>query len=69
MLQTELLIDNKALLNIIVDAIDCNVETIDVKEEVWLHYSVYYHWIVVSVYVHTETVDAYMQLYSLQEFP
>lgn len=42
-LQTKLLIDNESFLGVIVDAVDCDIETVDIEEEVWLDDAVDYH--------------------------
>lgn len=66
--QAKLLVDNKTLLDIIVDAIDCNVQTIDIKQEIRLHYPVDDNRIVFSVNVYPQSVHSHMQLNSLHEF-
>ena len=67
-LQTELLVDNKTLLHIIIDAVDCYVQAVNVKQKVGLHNPVYNHGVIVRVYVDSKTIYSHMQLNTLQEF-
>jgi len=67
-LQTELLVDDKTLLHIIIDAVHCYVQAVNVEQKVGLHNPIYNNGVVVRVDIHSKTVHSYMQLNTLQEF-
>ena len=65
MLQTELLIDNKTLLCIIIDTVDSYIETINVEEEVGLDDFVDHDAVSVGIHIHPQPINPHMQLNSL----
>lgn len=69
MLEAQILIHDQTLLNVIVDAVQCDIEAINVEQEIGLDHAVDYHAVVLRINVYSKTVDANMELHTLQELP
>lgn len=68
-LQAEILVHDQSLLDVVVDAVCCDVQAVHIEEEVRLEDAIHQDRVVLSVDIDAQTVNPNVQLNALQEFP
>ena len=61
------MVDDETLLDIVVDAVESNVQTVDVEQEVGLNDAVDNDGIVLGIDIDAEPIDPHVHLDTLQE--